>query len=171
MDRYNQPYAYPFYAQSVRKGNVGKFNTPNIPLLGQQPLSILVRSIYDSIVDEASATEFYSRLMIEVTDELHREFIEHAYQDELKHLDAFTKLYAHLTGQQPIYTVKPVKYNALLQGVKMALKDELEAVEFYRDIQLSTTDQLVKDTFFHAMVDELEHATQFGIIYNAISKD
>ena len=48
----------------------------------------------------------------------------------------------------------------------MALEDELEAAEFYRDVQLSTNDQLIKDTFYFAMVDELEHATMFSTLYN-----
>ena len=40
--------------------------------------------------------------------------------------------------------------------------------EFYRDVQLSTTDQLIRDTFYLAMVDELEHATMFSTLYNTI---
>ena len=52
----------------------------------------------------------------------------------------------------------------------MALKDELEAAEFYRDVMLSSTDQLVRDTFFMGMVDELEHATQFGVLYGTLHK-
>ena len=50
----------------------------------------------------------------------------------------------------------------------MALIDELEAAEFYRDIQLSVMDQLVKDVFYYAMVDELEHATQFSTLLNQL---
>lgn len=50
----------------------------------------------------------------------------------------------------------------------MALKDELEAGEFYRDIQLSTMDKLIRDTFYFAMVDELEHATMFSTLYNTL---
>jgi rubrerythrin len=50
----------------------------------------------------------------------------------------------------------------------MALRDELEAAEFYRDMQLSVKDQLVRDTYYLAMVDELEHATKFSTLYNQL---
>jgi hypothetical protein len=61
-----------------------------------------------------------------------------------------------------------VKYKTYKKGILTALKDELEAAEFYRDVMLSNTDPLVKDTFIFAMVDELEHSTQFGVLYNTL---
>lgn len=145
-----------------------KIQIPQIPILGPNFLQRLIQSIYDAIVDEATTIEFYSRLLKEAPDKLHREFIEHAYEDEKEHLSNFIKLYIYFTGHNPQYCIKPVEYSTYKEGILMALKDELEAGEFYRDIQLSTTDQLVKDTFYYAMVDELEHATQFGVLYNTL---
>ena len=48
----------------------------------------------------------------------------------------------------------------------MALVSEIETVEFYRNVQLSTMDQVIIDTFFLAMVDEQEHATMFSTLYS-----
>ncbi|OQA07227.1 MAG: Rubrerythrin [Firmicutes bacterium ADurb.Bin373] len=153
----------------IPNGNTAfKIQTPQLPLLGPNDFGRLLRNIYDSIVDEATAAEFYSRLLREAPDSLHREFIQHAYQDELEHLDAFTRLYRHFTGQSPRYIIQPIQYRTYKEGILMALKGELEAGGFYRDVQLSTTDQLVRDTFYLAMVDELEHATQFGVLYNTL---
>ena len=169
------PYGYqaaPFQANntmyqtsSVRNMD---FNTPYLPILGKQSINQLDKNIYKSIVDEATAADFYSRLLKEAPNELHREFIKHAYDDELKHFQAFSKLYKHFTGKVLQYQIKPVQYPNYKTGILMAIKDELEAAEFYRDMKLSSSDQLVKDTFFFAMVDELEHSTRFSVLYNTL---
>ncbi len=141
---------------------------PQMPILGPHDFDLLLQNIEQAIVDEATAADFYRRLLDEAPDELHEEFIEHAYEDELEHLEAFQGVYEHFTGHEMPYEVAPVEWDTYQEAILMALMDELEAVEFYRDIQLSTTDQLVRDVFFHAMVDELEHATQFGVLYNTL---
>ena len=141
---------------------------PNLPILGPKSFGDILKLIYKSIADEATAAEFYGQLLRQAPDPLHREFIQHARQDELEHLQAFTKLYHYYTGKIPQYTVDPVKYHSYKGGILQALKNELEAAEFYRNVQLSTTDQLIKDTFYFAMVDELEHATQFSTLYNTL---
>lgn len=171
-------YYYPFYhkvnqylepsQQQYRIYNNQNINIPFAPILGNQSMSELIKNIHKSIVDEATAAEFYSRLLEEAPDELHKEFIEHAYHDELVHLEAFMKLYLHFTGEHPKYQIEPIQYDTYKDGIRMALKDELEAAEFYRDMKLSNTDPLVQDTFFLAMVDELEHSTQFGVLYGSL---
>jgi len=154
---YGMPYPPPYQLQ-----------IPEIPILGPQQMGRLLQNLYQSIVDEATAVRFYSRLLTQAPDELHREFIQHALDDEKEHLEAFTRLYSYLTGRMPRYTVRNVQYQSYREGILMALKDELKAAEFYRDVILSSTDQLVRDTFFLAMVDELEHGTQFGVLYNTL---
>jgi rubrerythrin len=139
-----------------------------MPILGPYSFQEIIQFIYEAIIGEATAAEFYSRLINDAPDELHREFIQHAHDDELEHLYAFTKLYCHLTGRIPQYTIDPVVYGSYKEGLLRALKDELDAGEFYRDVQLSTTDQLIRDTFYFAMVDELEHATMFSTLYNTL---
>lgn len=171
---YHQPYHYPIgntqNSLMYNGNNFSRqhFNIPFLPILGNQSFQSIINSIYKAIVDEAIASDFYSRLLKEVPDELHREFVKHAYEDEIEHLEAFTKLYVSFTGQEPQYHVKLVQYPNYKAGILRALKDELEAAEFYRDVILSNTDQLVKDTFLFAMVDELEHSTQFGVLYNTL---
>ena len=66
---------------------------PQLPILGPYCFQQIIQSIYEAIVGEATAAEFYSRLLMEAPDDLHREFIEHARDDELEHLP-FHKLCA-----------------------------------------------------------------------------
>lgn len=160
-------YLFP-YSMSTRHKDTVQFQIPQLPILGPQSHQQLVQDIKQAIIDEATAVDFYSRLLQEAPDQLHREFIEHAYEDEKGHLHAFTQLYTYYTNKAPHYTITPVQYPTYKQGLLMALKEELEAVEFYRDVQLSTMDQLIKETFYFALVDELEHTTRFGVLYNSL---
>ena len=63
-----------------------------LPLLGCHKIPQIVEFVYDSIADEATAAEFYGRLLREAPNDLHREFIRHAMEDELDHLEKFSKL-------------------------------------------------------------------------------
>lgn len=141
---------------------------PQMPILGPPDFGLFLHNLYEAIVGEATAIDFYYRLLREAPNELHREFIEHAYKDEMEHLEAFTRLYCYFTGYKPQYTITPVQYRSYREGLLLAMQDELEAAEFYRDFIISSTDQLVRDTFFMAMTDEMEHATRFGFLYNSL---
>lgn len=141
-----------------------------LPLLGPKTYQELLEAIFKAIVDEATAVDFYCRLLKEAPDELHHNFIEHAYKDELEHLQYFIRLYCQLSGREPRYSIKPVRYSCYKEALLIALKDELEAAEYYRDVQLYTEDKLVRDVFYFAMVDELEHATRFSTLYNTCIK-
>ncbi|MBE3573482.1 MAG: ferritin-like domain-containing protein [Moorella humiferrea] len=157
------------YQPGIPPYNQWQFMIPQMPVLGPHDFQKQVQHIYDSIVAEATAADFYSRLMREAPDELHRDFINHAYQDELEHLEAFTRLYKHFTDRIPQYNIEPVQYRTYKDGLLKALKDELEAADFYKGIIVSSTDQLVRDTYFLAMGDELEHAIRFNALLKAAS--
>ena len=68
----------------------------------------------------------------------------------------------------PQYVVTPTIYPNYKEGILIALKGETGSRRILRDVQLSTSDQFVRDTFYYAMVDELEHATQFSTLYNSL---
>ncbi|MHB1152373.1 MAG: ferritin family protein [Eubacteriales bacterium] len=141
-------------------------NRPETPLLGNLTTQQLEEVLRDTLTDEATAAEFYTDLLNEAPDNLHTEFIEHARDDELIHLDYFKRLYRYLFGRDAEYGIEETKYANYEAGLLMALKDELEAAEHYRDVELSVKDPLIKETFYYAMIDELEHATQFSTLYN-----
>jgi rubrerythrin len=139
---------------------------PSLPLKGPKPFEQILHYIHKAIEGEAAAAEFYRHLLKEAPNKLHRDFIEHVYQDELEHLEMFSKLFCYFTDNMPQYHCEPECYPCYHEALLKALIGELEAASFYRDVQLSTTDQLIIDCFFLAMVDEQEHATMFSTLYN-----
>ena len=141
-------------------------NSLQLPLLGTLTRKQLEETLIETITDEASAAEFYTKLLSQAPDQLNYDFVEHARNDELEHLSFFEKLYIQYFGKKPQYKIEPVRYNSYKEGLLIALKDELAAGEFYRDVQLSVRDPLIRDTYYYAMVDELRHATMFSTLYN-----
>jgi rubrerythrin len=139
---------------------------PSLPLRGPKSFDQILNYIHKSIEDEANAADFYRHLLKEAPNKLHCEFIQHAYNDELEHLQIFSKLYHYYTDCEPKYCVTPVSYTCYRDGLLKALIGELDAVEFYRNVQLSTMDQVIIDTFYMVMVDEQGHATMFSTLYN-----
>ncbi|MDF2906276.1 MAG: hypothetical protein K0R34_1597 [Herbinix sp.] len=146
----------------------GNVQIPSLPLKGPKSFDQILHFIHKAIEDEANAADFYRHLLKDAPNKLHCEFIQHAYDDELEHLQIFTKLYNYYTDCEPKYNVKQTCFPCYKEGLMMALIGELNAVEFYRNVQLSTMDQVIIDTFFLAMVDEQEHATMFSTLYNSI---
>jgi rubrerythrin len=143
-------------------------NNMQYPLLGNLTPQQLKELLLNYMKDEAQASEFYSRLVNNAPNELHREFILDARDDELQHLQKFENLYVQYFGEKPQYTFTYIEFPTYKEGLLMALQDELKAAAAYRDVQLSTKDPLVRDTFFYAMVDEMEHANQFGVLFNTV---
>ena len=136
------------------------------PILGQMTQQQFREALYKSIVDEATAADFYTRLLQNTTDDLSRDFITHARDDELFHLQHFEDLYMRFFGAKPQYRIMPTPFSDFRQGLLTALRGELDAAGFYRDVQMSTRDPLIRDTFYLPMIDELEHATMFSTLYN-----
>ncbi|MDQ0340358.1 rubrerythrin [Caldalkalibacillus uzonensis] len=139
------------------------WNAAHAPAQGlfNQILHYLLQAIHD----EAQAIDFYSRLKRMAPDQLHQDFIHHALEDEQHHLQDFIQLYVDLTGQQPHYRIQPVAFQTYQEGVFKAYLAELEAYEFYRDMMLMSHDIQIRDTFFRAMTDEIEHASRFSFLY------
>lgn len=143
---------------------------PSLPLKGPKSFDQILHFIHKAIEDEANAADFYRHLLKEAPNKLHCEFIQHAYDDELEHLQIFTKLYCYYTDQEPKYCVTNVCPPCYKDALMQALIGELGAVEFYKDVQLSTMDQVIIDTFYMVMVDEQSHATMFSTLYNTCWK-
>lgn len=134
-------------------------------LMQQSPkFQRLISNIQKSIEDEAVAIQLYTWMLNEARDPLAKEFIDHARNDEKEHLDDFTKLYVHFTGQQPHIQLQPLPTLTYKQALVSALKAELGAQEFYRKIYMGCTDQMVKDVYFNAMMDEIEHSIRFSTL-------
>ena len=140
-----------------------------LPLLGTLTQQQFHDDLLETITDEASAIDFYTRLMKQAPDDLNYDFLNQIREDEMKHLSNFERLYIQYFGAEPQYTIKNVQFPSYKEGILMSLQDESGAAEFYRDIQLSVMDPLIRDTFYLAMVDELRHATLLSTLYNLAS--
>lgn len=144
----------------------------SVALAGRQVRSIpgqaLAQELPKFMDDQATAVKFYSDLMREAQEaglgERAVDFIKHARDDEQKHLRLFVNLYRALTGNTYEPTVRETRYANLKEGLEMAVSDELEAAEAYRTVYLRETNQNVRNIFFEAMTDEMEHATRFTLV-------
>ena len=107
--------------------------------------------------------------MYELTkDPLWQDFIKHAYEDEKSHYEMFQQLHYMLTGKFVQNPKKPLPCYDLKECAKKALIDELEAVEMYKVMLLTIPIQQAYNPLFIALHDELEHATRFSTMYNAL---
>ncbi|MFS1512782.1 ferritin-like domain-containing protein [Chengkuizengella sp. SCS-71B] len=162
----SQPNLHPSNSQFVR--NTQQMIEEPIQIPEQGLCKQLFTAIYKAIVGEATAIDFYTRLVKLAPDQKHKADILHALEDEKKHLKNFTALYTKLTGQIPIYTVEPVQFESYKEGLEMAYRNELEAYEDYRDVYLMTQDLKVRDVFLLGYTDEIEHAIRFGFLKQSL---
>ena len=144
------------------------FNIPSTPILYNMSPEKIIQTLHETIVDEATAIDFYTRLAKDAPTQLAKEFVLEALSEEKKHLVAFSKVYEFYTDKMPQYTIKPVVYNSFKEGILHALKDELDAADMYKNMTVSTTDNLVVETYHFAGGDELEHAIMFSVIYGQL---
>jgi rubrerythrin len=121
-----------------------------------------------AIDDEYTAAIFYGKLKKATKDPLYQEFIEHAREDEKKHFQLFQQLHSKLTGSYYENKKNKKEFKTFQQGVEMALKDELEAGEMYRDMLFEMPTNDAYYSLFVAMTDEMEHATRFAAIYGSM---
>ncbi|MBA2872743.1 rubrerythrin [Anoxybacillus calidus] len=124
--------------------------------------------ILNGIKGEASAVQFYQQLAKKAPNEKIREDVLHALEDEKNHLKQFINLYVMITGKHPVYKTEEVFFDTFKEGLELARKDELEAYEDYRNAYLATQDQTIRDVFFLAMTDEIEHALRFSFLLSEL---
>ncbi|MDN4074851.1 ferritin-like domain-containing protein [Fictibacillus terranigra] len=133
----------------------------------QQTYQQLLNILMSSIIGEATAIDFYTRLAKDAPNEYSKNVLLSAAKDEKAHLHLFTRLYTSLTGKEPKYKIRPVKITNFRQSLFEAYEDELSDYEKYRNAYLLTQDPSIRDTFFRPFSDEIKHATRFSFLLNA----
>ncbi|MBH1939304.1 ferritin-like domain-containing protein [Mobilitalea sibirica] len=139
---------------------------PSLPLKGPKPFDQILHCIHKAIEDEANAVDYYRHLLKDAPNKLHCEFLQQICDNELEHLHIFIKLYIYYTDCEPKYCVTPACIKCYREGLLKALTDELATVTLYRNVQLSTMDQVIIDTFYMVMIDEQSHATMLSTLFN-----
>lgn len=152
----------------VKKSEQSEFNIPNIPLLKNLSPSQINEKLLRTITDEATAIDFYTNLLKQATTNEQRKFIQDIISEESLHLQMFTSLYKFLNGISPTYTITPIKFDSFKQGLSFALQGELDAMDFYKRMILSTTNQLIEQAYYFALGDETEHAIMFSTMLNML---
>jgi rubrerythrin len=133
-----------------------------------QSMNSFIRDLEKAISDEWTAYYFYKDLQSRTNNPLYVEFIEHSKKDEKEHYEMFQYLHYLYTGEYYEHKKEKIEYTTFKEGVLRALKDELGAAEFYRDMLLEMPNQQAYNPLFIAMTDEMEHSTRFSTIYNSL---
>ncbi len=120
----------------------------------------LIRDISKAVVGEAHAYNFYERLAQLAPNIQDRQTILSIQRDEAKHYHWFTMILRRLNAPQPQIPPGEVP-TSFEQGVRQAIRNELEASAFYQDIASRAESRPIHMHFMHASHDEQRHATWF----------
>lgn len=128
----------------------------------------LIADIEKSIHGEYSAILCYEQLAKMTSCEEKKKQILEIRDDEIKHYHTFTKIYYRLTGEKirPQIT-EPCPKN-FRDGLKFAIQDEQETVDFYLDIADRSKDRYIKRKYKRAAADEQNHAVWFLFYYTQL---
>lgn len=133
--------------------------------LGQD--AFLMNDISKAIIGEVHAYNFYERLAALAPDEQYRQIIRSIQRDEARHYHWFTMMIRMMGGQLPQIPQGELPVN-FKDGVRTAIRHELETAAFYQDISMRATTHHVQMHFMHAMHDEQRHASWFQYMLTAI---
>lgn len=125
---------------------------------------MLIMAIEDEIHDK----EYYRKLINKATCRDDKEILRQISLDEQKHERIFTDIYQKVTGEKPhisIKTVRDLSENVLLDFEK-SIFDEMEAVEFYRQIYFLFLDVEIRDMLYEIITDEQNHAVKMTYLYS-----
>jgi rubrerythrin len=143
----------PFYEnQRGFGGQRGMFGIP------QEADAALINDVIDAIIGEVQAYNFYENLAELAPTDYERGVINSIQQDEARHYHWFTMILQRLGGNIPEIPagVLPADF---MEGLKIAIQDELNAASFYQNIAYNAVDHQMQMHFMHASHDEQRHAS------------
>ena len=119
--------------------------------------AFLIDDISRAVILEVQAYNFYEKLVEMVQDKEDKQAILIIQRDEAKHYYWFTMFLNMLGAQIPQIPAVELPQN-FRDGVKTAIKKELDASAFYQDIAYKAQDHRIQMHFMHAAQDEQRHA-------------
>lgn len=132
--------------------------------------ALLVADIQKAINGEYSAVQCYEKLAQMAPTDSEREQILEIRNDEIRHLEEFSRIYLNLTGRQPQPEMSEACAETYLEGIEASFKDEQETVDFYLDIADKAKDITIKKAFRRAAADEQNHAVWFLFFFQKAIK-
>ncbi|MBY8912561.1 ferritin-like domain-containing protein [Bacillus sp. YC2] len=123
--------------------------------------SVLIKDLVKSINGEYSAVICYSILAEKAPTAEIRKQIEHIREEEVRHLHAFSSLYASITGKH--LTPKQTEHcpRSYKDGLKAAFFDEQRTADFYLHAADRSSNLEAKQLFARTAQDEQRHAVWF----------
>lgn len=118
----------------------------------------LIEDISKAVILEVQAFNYYNKLLDFITDNQDRLIILRIQRDEAKHFRWFTMILNMLGARIPQIPAGELPTD-LKNGIKKAIKKEIDAQEFYQDISYRATSHPIQMHFLHAANDEQRHAT------------
>lgn len=120
----------------------------------------LINDLTKAITGEYHAIQYYSDLIALAPDQNTKEVFTEIREDEVKHYYHFLQIYQQLTGSNPQIAAGPRPEN-LEEGIKFAIRDEIETVDFYNTVADKAHNPMIRDAFRRAALDEQQHASWF----------
>jgi rubrerythrin len=120
-----------------------------------------IRDIEKAMNGQYSAIQCYAKLADLAPTKKEKAKILEIRSDEVKHFQRFTQLYVNLTGKQPSLKKGEECPNTYMEGLKYALEDEQNTVDFYLDMMEESIYPHIKEVFRRAAADEQNHAVWF----------
>jgi rubrerythrin len=143
----------PFYEnQRGFGGQRGMYGMP------QEADAALINDVIEAIIGEVQAYNFYEKLAELAPTDYERDVINSIQNDEARHYHWFTMIIQRLGGNLPeiLAGVLPADF---MEGLKIAIQDELNAASFYQNIGYNAVDHQMQMHFMHASHDEQRHAS------------
>lgn len=126
----------------------------------------LISDIKEAVIKEVHAYDYYTRLAAMVRDDQDRQTLLRIRHDEMKHYRWFSAILQRLGAEQPEIPTGTAPRN-FMEGVRDAIRDELEAAAFYQSIAYRARDRSIEMHFLHAAQDEQRHAAWLQYMLSA----
>lgn len=123
--------------------------------------SDLVNDLTKAINGEYHAIYCYEQLANQAPNEEVEKRILEIRKDEIRHYQAFSRIYTSLTGMRPAPKLTEQCPSDYQSGILASFKDEQETVDFYHEIARKVNDPFIKEQFQQAAADEQNHAVWF----------
>lgn len=128
---------------------------------------VFLEKLQHAIEKEWAFYSLYKELELQTEEPLFKEVIHHAMEEEKEHYELFQYVHHLITGRYYQLKREPIMYSSFEEGIELALKGELEAVEMYKEMLFEIPNDQAHYPLFRAMIDELEHSTRILTMYSS----
>jgi rubrerythrin len=118
----------------------------------------LINDIQRAAILEVQAFNYYERLIALAVNEQQRQIIGSIQRDERRHYHWFTMM-LRMLGAQQTFIPLGILPTSFIEGVRIAIQQELEAAAFYQTIANRASSRFIQMHTLRAVSDEQRHAS------------